>query len=51
MRTVLCIVKMNKMICCVKNGVVNACSIDVLTGLLELYDIIIVHENYIYELV
>ena len=27
----VCIMKMNNMICCVKNGVVNACSIDVLT--------------------
>ena len=27
----VCIVKINNMICCVKNGVVNACSIDVLT--------------------
>ena len=26
----VCIVKMNNMICCVKYGVVNACSIDVL---------------------
>ena len=27
----VCIAKMNNMICCVKNDVVNACSIDVLT--------------------
>ena len=27
----VCIVKMNNMICCVKNCVVNTCSIDVLT--------------------
>ena len=27
----VCIVKMNNMICCVKNGVVNSCSSDVLT--------------------
>ena len=27
----MCIVKMNNMICCVENDVVNACSTDVLT--------------------
>ena len=32
MHTILCVIaKMNNMICCMKNEVVNACSIDVLT--------------------